>query len=174
MNTNGCPRHAKYCISRKNIWYLDQNNLHASVHHWAFPSDIFNHLLNSELDVKISSFLPTAGLLFDDKWKYVVIAGALLQCLASPCVHGCPQGGQNGNLPPPGNWDKEPKISRKPEVSRLIDLILAMTVYFPIWHSYCTRTLFTVVVSCNFELAIHSCLLQCLQRQVAKLGCRQF
>jgi len=54
-------------ISRKNVWYLDQNNLHASVHRWAFPSDIFNHLLNSELDVKMSSFLPTAGLLFDDK-----------------------------------------------------------------------------------------------------------
>jgi len=82
--------------SRKNIWYLNQNNLHASVHHWAFPSDIFNHLLNSELDVKISSFLPNAGLLFDDKWKYVVIAGALFQCLASPCVHGCPQGDKMG------------------------------------------------------------------------------
>jgi len=69
-------------ISRKNIWYLVQNNLHISVHHWAFPSDICNHLLNSELDVKTSSFPATAGLLFYDKWKYVVIAGALFQCLA--------------------------------------------------------------------------------------------
>jgi len=29
----------------------------------------------------------------------VVIAGELFQCLASPCVHRCPQGEQNGNLP---------------------------------------------------------------------------
>jgi len=36
-------------ISRKNICYLDQNNWHASVHHWAFSSDIFNHLLNARL-----------------------------------------------------------------------------------------------------------------------------
>jgi len=35
----------------------------------------------------------------------VGIAGALFQCLAFPCVHGCHQGGQNGNLPPPGNRD---------------------------------------------------------------------
>jgi len=60
----------------------------------------------------------------------VGIAGVLFQCLAFPCVHGCPQGGQNGNFPPPGNWDEEPKISRKPEVSSLIGLILAMTVLF--------------------------------------------
>ena len=33
------------------------------------------------------------------------IAGAMFQCLAFPCVHGCPQGGQSGNLPPPGKWD---------------------------------------------------------------------
>jgi len=57
-----------------------------------------------------------------------IIAGALFQCLATPCIHGCPQGG-NGHLPPPGNWDYEPKISRKPEIS-LIDLILAMTLLF--------------------------------------------
>jgi len=55
----------------------------------------------------------------------VGIAAALFQCLALPCVHGCPQGEQNGNLPPPGSWHQEPKISRKPEVSSLIDLILA-------------------------------------------------
>ena len=42
-------------ISRKNIWYLNQNNLYAFVHHRAFPSDIFNHLLNSELDVEMQA-----------------------------------------------------------------------------------------------------------------------
>ena len=54
------------------------------------------------------------------------IAGALLQCLAFPCDHGRPQGGQ---------WEiwklgQERKICRKPEVSSLIDLILAVAVLF--------------------------------------------
>jgi len=40
----------------------------------------------------------------------VGIAGAMFQFLASPCVQRCPQEGQNGNLPPPGNWDKEPNF----------------------------------------------------------------
>jgi len=38
----------------------------------------------------------------------------------------------------------------------LIDLILTMRVYFPMWHSHCTRARFTVLVSCNDELAVHS------------------
>jgi len=58
------------------------------------------------------------------------IAGEMFQCLAFLCVHGCPQGGQYGNLQPHGNWDKESKIYRKLAVSSLIDLILAMTVLF--------------------------------------------
>jgi len=66
-------------------------------------------------------------------------------------------------------------MSRKPEVNSLIpiltELILAMPVYFPVWHSHCTRVSFTVLVSCRGELrTVHSCPLICLQRQVAKLG----
>jgi len=46
---------------------------------------------------------------------------------------------------------------------RLIDLFLAITVYFPVRHSNCARTRFTVLVSYSAELAVHSCPLLCLQ-----------
>jgi len=36
----------------------------------------------------------------------VGIASALFQCFAFPCVHGCLQGVQNGNFPPPGHGTK--------------------------------------------------------------------
>jgi len=36
---------------------------------------------------------------------------------------------------------------------RLIDLFIAMIVYLPVWHSHCTRSRFTVLVSCSGELA---------------------
>jgi len=52
----------------------------------------------------------------------------------------------------------------------LISLILAMTVYLAVWHSHCIRARFTLLVSCSGELAVHSCLLLCLQGQVAKLA----
>jgi len=53
----------------------------------------------------------------------------------------------------------------------LIELILTMTVCFPVWHSHCTRASFTVLVSCRDELlTVHSRPLICLQRQIAKLG----
>jgi len=45
-----------------------------------------------------------------------------------------------------------------------------MTVHLPVWHSHCTWVRFTVLVSCSDQLAIHSCPLICLQRQVAKLA----
>jgi len=66
-------------------------------------------------------------------------------------------------------------MSGKPEVDSLIpilmELILAMTVYFPVWHSRCTRASFTVLVSRRDELlTVQSCPLICLQRQIAKLG----
>jgi len=51
---------------------------------------------------------------------------------------------------------------------RLIHLIVAMTVYLLVWH--CTRTRFTVLVSCNDEIAVRSYPFLCLQRQVAKLA----
>ena len=53
---------------------------------------------------------------------------------------------------------------------RLIDLLLAITVPLPVWHSHCTRARFTVLVSCSGELAVHSCPLLCLQGQVAKIA----
>ena len=34
-------------------------------------------------------------------------------------------------------------------------LMLAMTVFLPIWHSHCTRVRFTVLVTCSYELAVH-------------------
>jgi len=66
-------------------------------------------------------------------------------------------------------------MSRKPEVNTLIPIsiesILAMTVYFPVWHSHCTRASLTVLESRHDELlTVHSCPLICLQRQVAKHG----
>jgi len=53
---------------------------------------------------------------------------------------------------------------------RLIHLIIAMTVYLPVWHSDYTRARFTVLVSFSDELAVHLRPLFCLQRQVAKLA----
>jgi len=49
-----------------------------------------------------------------------------------------------------------------------------MTIYLPVLPSHCTRTRLTVVMSWSDELAVHSCLLLCLQRQVAKLASRLF
>jgi len=53
---------------------------------------------------------------------------------------------------------------------RLINLIVALTFHLPSWHRHCTRTRFTVVVSCNDEIAVRSCPRLCLQRQVAELA----
>jgi len=37
-----------------------------------------------------------------------------------------------------------------------------MSVYLPVWNSSCTKASFTVLVSCNDEIAVHSCpLLAC-------------
>jgi len=52
--------------------------------------------------------------------------------------------------------------------------ILAMAVLFAACHSHCTRTRFTVLVSCSHELAVHSCPLLGLQSQVAKLASELF
>jgi len=81
--------------------------------------------------------------------------------------------GCSGHLPP---WKLryEPNMSRKPKVNSLIpiliELIFAMTVYFPLWNSHRTRAKFTVLVSCRDELlTVRSRPPICLQRQVAKL-----
>jgi len=63
-------------------------------------------------------------------------------------------------------------MSRAPEVKDLIpiliELIFAMTVYFPVLHSHSTRASFTVLVSRRDELlTVQSCPLICLQRQIA-------
>jgi len=39
---------------------------------------------------------------------------------------------------------------------RLIDLILAITLYLQVWYSHYTRASFTILVWCSDELAIHS------------------
>jgi len=56
----------------------------------------------------------------------------------------------------------------------LIYLILEMIVYLPVCHSHCTRSRFTVPVSCSEELEFHSCPPLCLQRQVPKLAIGMF
>ena len=67
MITNGCPSHAKK-ISQ-NIWYLDQNNLHAFVHHWASPSDNFSHLLQNLMLECLHFFpLPDYSLMINGRW----------------------------------------------------------------------------------------------------------
>jgi len=84
--------------------------------------------------------------------------------------------GKNGHLPPLEIRSKN-KNFQKPEVSNLIpitDLILAMTVYLPISHSRCTRARFIDLVLCRGEIVVHSCLLLCQQRKVAKLTSRLF
>jgi len=37
---------------------------------------------------------------------------------------------------------------------RSTDLILAMTIYLPVWHSHCTRFRFTVLVSCSDDMSL--------------------
>jgi len=39
-----------------------------------------------------------------------------------------------------------------------------MTVCLPVLHSHCTKSRFTVIVSCSDKPTVHSCLLLCLQR----------
>jgi len=55
-------------ISRKSIWYIGQNNLHAFVRHWASPSNVFSHLLQNLLSKK-SSFSSYYRIKIDNKWK---------------------------------------------------------------------------------------------------------
>ena len=87
--------------------------------------------------------------------------------------HGRPQGVQNGHFPPLEIGTKNQNLLENVTSAapfRLIDLFLTMTVYQPVRNSRCTRTRFTVLVSCSAELAVYSCPLLCPQRQVAKLA----
>ena len=71
---------------------------------------------------------------------------------------------------PPRIWDWEPNISRKTWSRhlkfRLIDLILAMTVFF----RYETHTAQESGSQLQCHAAIHSCLFLCLQRRVVKVA----
>jgi len=60
----------------------------------------------------------------------------------------------------------------KPEVGILIPINWFDSCndsFLPIWNSHCARVRFTVAVLCSDELAVHSCLLLCLQRWVANV-----
>jgi len=86
--------------------------------------------------------------------------------------HGRPQGGKRAFVPPwkLGLWTNSFWKKLKSASSlRFFYLILAMTVFLPVWNSHCTRVRFTVIVSCSDEFAVHSCPLLCLQRRVAKV-----
>ena len=76
--------------------------------------------------------------------------------------HGRLQGGKTGICSPPWNRVKEPKFSRKHEVSSSISIDWSnscMTVYLPVRHSYCTaqepgsRSWCHAVVSLRFTYA---------------------
>ena len=123
-------------ISRINIWYLDQNNLHAFVRHWVSPSDIFSHLPQN-LMIRCLDFFPLSDSYLITSESGCAVAGALFQCLAFSCVPvGVCRGDKMGICHHQeigtiirfwGKWLK-PKIPRTHEGSSLIDLILAMTV----------------------------------------------
>ena len=72
--------------------------------------------------------------------------------------HGRPQGVQNGHFPPLEIGTKNQNLLENVTSAapfRLIDLFLTMTVYQPVRNSRCTRTRFTVLVSCSAELAVY-------------------
>jgi len=53
---------------------------------------------------------------------------------------------------------------------RLNHLIVAVTLYLPVWYWHCTRARFTVLVPCNDEIADRSYPFLFLQKQIAKLA----
>jgi len=96
-----------------------------------------------------------------------------LNGLSGKCYRsmGVRRGVQNGRYPLEMRTMTQKFIENlKSEAFRLIDLILALTVYLAVWHSHCTRTRITILLSYSDELAFHSCSLLCLQRQVTKLA----
>jgi len=83
-----------------------------------------------------------------------------------------PQGAKQ-SFAPPRNCDEEPKVFKNLKSAswfQLFDLILAITLYLPIWHSHCTRASFAVLVWCSNALAVHSGPLLRLQTHVAQLA----
>jgi len=87
--------------------------------------------------------------------------------------HGRPQGRITGIFPSMKIGTNNQKFVESLKAAaqlRIIQLILAMTVYLPIWHSHCTLARFSVLVSCSNGGAVHSCPLLCVVRKVAKLA----
>jgi len=62
--------------------------------------------------------------------------------------HGSPQRVEKGVFAPSSKLGLRTKNVRKSEVtiSIPINLILAITLYLPVWHSHCTKASFTVLV----------------------------
>ena len=58
------------------------------------------------------------------------------------------------------------KFGQKSFASPKICLLLLL---WPMWPAHCTRGRFILVVSCNDDIAVHSCPFFALQRQAAKL-----
>ena len=61
----------------------------------------------------------------------------------------------------------------KPEVGILIPINWFDSCndsFLRVRNSHCTRVMFTVVMSCSDDLAVHSCALLCLQRRVANVA----
>jgi len=57
---------------------------------------------------------------------------------------------------------------------RLVGLILAMTVFLPIWHSHCSRAMFTDFGNKQLWACRSLNWLLCLQRPIAKLASESF
>jgi len=75
-------------------------------------------------------------------------------------VHGRPRGGGTGICPLLEIGTKKQKFLENVKSGIefwLFGLILAMTVCLPTWHSHGTRVSFTVLITCSYKLAVHSC-----------------
>jgi len=92
------------------------------------------------------------------------------------CWHRRPQGGARRAFPP-GNSDKEAKISRKPEISSLI-VVTWVNSCNDSWFADVTLTLHKSQVHCSGNMQWWACSLLnpllCLQRQVAKSYCMRY
>jgi len=74
---------------------------------------------------------------------------------------------------PPGNWDWTKYFWKNLKLASSIPINLFDSwndSFLPVWNSHCTRVRFTVIVSCNDELAVHSRPLLRLQRRIAKVA----
>jgi len=84
-------------------------------------------------------------------------------------------GWENEHLSPPGNWVQERKISRKPEVGRLIDLILAVFCRYNTHTAQEPGSLFWFHAVRRLLTVHYIRYMACrVQMQIAKLGSRLF